>query len=968
TTATSLAADGANCAAGQYPLGVSATGAAQGCTADAVNDAVYSESTIQSVCTDCIDDAQIVNDGIDASSLAANSVDDSELVDEVYVPLGIRIGADSANNEIDDTSQGTGSTALYIGNQRITTEDIDSTGTDTTCDGQSCNVANTGTLDGIEAASFIRSDASDTMDAGTNTELIMLSDDTGTSTLSLYGAAQGTGRVYVGQTNLHGGGIEYSGDNSPVTAGAGSDYFALYRRNAGTNDWTARNFYNSNDWEFRGAITSTTINTGSGAKELGDAAVANGDTNSIPTSDQVYDFVTGQGYGTGTGTVTSIDSGTGLTGGPITTSGTLNIGGGTCITANANDVAITGNCISDTQLSFNTGQHLTTSSNPQFTDLTLSGSTLISSAGSEDTYGSITIDGSKNAYSGIHFKDVTGSGDILMVHNSGGIQGFWDASGGWDWYFANGVLTAGTVPWGRVTGFTGDTSPDSGTVSSITAGTGLTGGTITTSGTLTFDCSDVAGNGITCSGENIQADCTTILGHACGSDNVNDADASATNEIQNLFQTVNAPSGTDPAADASTDTLNLAAGGIVSITGDSGTDTITISATEVGDITGVTAGAGLSGGGTTDAPTLSLDTTGCLANEILKRNALNNAWECVADAGGSTPTLHQVTTAGSTTTNAVTIDSNGDEDTTIGGGLAVDGTTFNVDEDNNRVGIGTATPSATLAIGSAGLSGSAVYAIGSTRGGHFTANSATDTTTYGIYGLSTGTGGTTHYGGYFLGQGAATSYGVNAVAGQSAGNRVGVFGRSTYGLTYDIIGIWGHIGNAMSVPTGAFYSGYFTGAPVKIGDSGTISTATGDGDLYVEDDIEVDGMGTGAGTNVIIDQNGILLKDSSSKRYKENITDYEINIKNINNLRPVSFTYNNITGSPGSQSFGLIAEEVVEVFPELVEFNAEGQPESVHYSKLAVILLKDNQDKQKQIDELKTLVCLDHPDASICAN
>jgi len=44
------------------------------------------------------------------------------------------------------------------------------------------------------------------------------------------------------------------------------------------------------------AVTFATVNTGSGAKELGDASIVNGDTNSIPTSDQVYDFVTGLGY------------------------------------------------------------------------------------------------------------------------------------------------------------------------------------------------------------------------------------------------------------------------------------------------------------------------------------------------------------------------------------------------------------------------------------------------------------------------------------------------------------------------------------------------------------------------------------------------------------------------------------------------------------------------------------------------
>ena len=60
-----------------------------------------------------------------------------------------------------------------------------------------------------------------------------------------------------------------------------------------------------------------------------------------------------------------------------------------------------------------------------------------------------------------------------------------------------------------------------------------------------------------------------------------EVDGSVTNEIQNLFETVNAPAGTDPVADTSTDTLNLAVSGIVTITGDSTTDTITIGAAEV---------------------------------------------------------------------------------------------------------------------------------------------------------------------------------------------------------------------------------------------------------------------------------------------------------------------------------------------------------------------------------------------------
>jgi len=68
---------------------------------------------------------EIQNNTITADDLMANSVGNSELVDQIVVPDGIRIGVDNANHEIDDESQGTGSAALYIGNRQITTENID---------------------------------------------------------------------------------------------------------------------------------------------------------------------------------------------------------------------------------------------------------------------------------------------------------------------------------------------------------------------------------------------------------------------------------------------------------------------------------------------------------------------------------------------------------------------------------------------------------------------------------------------------------------------------------------------------------------------------------------------------------------------------------------------------------------------------------------------------------------------------
>ena len=92
------------------------------------------------------------------------------------------------------------------------------------------------------------------IDNGTSTSLTLLCDNSGSSVLNLYGASQGTGAIYVGQSATHGGGIEYNGDNSPSTTGAGADQIALYRRDSGVDSWTAKNSYASNDWYFRGNL------------------------------------------------------------------------------------------------------------------------------------------------------------------------------------------------------------------------------------------------------------------------------------------------------------------------------------------------------------------------------------------------------------------------------------------------------------------------------------------------------------------------------------------------------------------------------------------------------------------------------------------------------------------------------------------------------------------------------------------
>ncbi len=86
---------------------------------------------------------------------------------------------------------------------------------------------------------------------------------------------------------------------------------------------------------------------------------------------------------------------------------------------------------------------------------------------------------------------------------------------------------------------------------------------------------------------------------------------------------------------------------------------------------------------------------------------------------------------------------------------------------------------------------------------------------------------------------------------------------------------------------------------------------------------------------------GELLRDTSSKRYKKNIKNIEIDTKKLYNLRPVSFNSTHKQDEGGRRYFGLIAEEVYEEIPQLVVLDNDGLPESVNYAYLSVLLLNE---------------------------
>lgn len=104
---------------------------------------------------------------------------------------------------------------------------------------------------------------------------------------------------------------------------------------------------------------------------------------------------------------------------------------------------------------------------------------------------------------------------------------------------------------------------------------------------------------------------------------------------------------------------------------------------------------------------------------------------------------------------------------------------------------------------------------------------------------------------------------------------------------------------------------------------------------------------------VLDSASGYIYQSSSSRRFKRNIQPYEVDLAKLQSLRPVRFRWNEKSATPDVEDFGLIAEEVREVLPELVHMNAGGEPESVDYAKLSVILLKAVQELNRELEELR---------------
>ena len=216
---------------------------------------------------------------------------------------------------------------------------------------------------------------------------------------------------------------------------------------------------------------------------------------------------------------------------------------------------------------------------------------------------------------------------------------------------------------------------------------------------------------------------------------------------------------------------------------------------------------------------------------------------------------------------------------------------------------------------------------------------------------------------------ASGSFGLhdNTTGSSNNSSGYGALYKNTTGVNNNAMGVFAMGSNTIGSNNIAMgqYAGYdsITGSNnIEIGSRGTasdnnvirIGTPGTQSATYFAG---VSGVNVTGGATVVVNSLGQLGVVSSSRRYKEDIRSMGDASDRLLALRPVTFRYKKADeNGQKPEQFGLIAEEVAKVMPELVVYNQKGQPETVAYQTLAPLLLNEVQREHRQVAALQAEV------------
>jgi hypothetical protein len=156
---------------------------------------------------------------------------------------------------------------------------------------------------------------------------------------------------------------------------------------------------------------------------------------------------------------------------------------------------------------------------------------------------------------------------------------------------------------------------------------------------------------------------------------------------------------------------------------------------------------------------------------------------------------------------------------------------------------------------------------------------------------------------------------------------------------------------------------------VALGNLAGFAATTGSNNIYIGYQIEgaagesnacyigsIFGQTNNLGVAVFIDANNKLGTLTSSKRFKEDIKPVGTASEALFELKPVTFHYKKEIDPAAKSQFGLVAEDVEKVNPNLVVLDKEGKPYSVRYDQVNALLLNEFLKEHRRVEQLEKQV------------
>ena len=116
------------------------------------------------------------------------------------------------------------------------------------------------------------------------------------------------------------------------------------------------------------------------------------------------------------------------------------------------------------------------------------------------------------------------------------------------------------------------------------------------------------------------------------------------------------------------------------------------------------------------------------------------------------------------------------------------------------------------------------------------------------------------------------------------------------------------------------------------------------------------GQTSANGIAVLVNSDNKLGTMTSSKRFKEEIRPMDKASEALLELKPVTFRYKKGIDPEVRQQFGLVAEKVEKVNPNLVVHDKEGKPYSVRYDQVNAMLLNEFLKEHGRLEEQQATI------------